>query len=153
MYSFLIYLPVHLTPCYEMKSLIFKAAVLALLPGIPFVTVAQTKQLKSEQTLRQSNEQVYMVVEKQPEFPGGSLQCSKFFAQNLKIPKLMTTRRVFVSFIVNADGSLQDVLIAKGQGPEYDQEVLRVAKSMPNWIPGSQSGKSIRVKLILPVEI
>jgi protein TonB len=62
------------------------------------------------------------------------------------------SRRIFVSFIVNTDGNLQDVVIAKGLSPEYDQEVLRVALSMPNWIPGSQSGKLIRVKYILPVE-
>jgi protein TonB len=59
---------------------------------------------------------------------------------------------VFVTFIVNTDGSLEDVVIAKGLSPEYNQGVLRVAQSMPNWILCSQSGKLIRVKYILRME-
>ncbi|MHA4741262.1 energy transducer TonB [Dyadobacter sp. MSC1_007] len=133
-----------------MKSTIF---VLAILTGAGIQTFGQDTQHKTEQTPGQSSEPVFMVVEKQPEFPGGKFERSKFFAQNLNIPKIAKkSRRVLVSFIVNTDGSLQDVVIAKGLSPEYDKEVLRVAQSMPNWIPGSQSGKLIRVKYILPVE-
>ncbi|WP_090380916.1 energy transducer TonB [Dyadobacter sp. SG02] len=137
-----------------MINLIIRAAFFAIAAtlGISTLVVAQTKELKTE-TAQQSTEPVFMVVEKQPEFPGGSLERSRFFFRNLRIPKSIKRRRVFVSLIVNTDGSLQDVLIVKGQGPEVDQEVLRVAKLMPNWIPGRQSGKPIRVKYILPVEI
>jgi periplasmic protein TonB len=126
---------------------------LVILTGAGSQTFGQATQHKTEHSSAQSSEPVYMVVEKQPEFPGGQLERSKFFAQNLNIPKIAKkSRRVIVSFIVNTDGSLQDVVIKKGLSPEYDQEVLRVAQSMPNWIPGSQSGKLIRVKYILPVE-
>ncbi|MGN7889875.1 energy transducer TonB [Dyadobacter endophyticus] len=58
-----------------------------------------------------------------------------------------------MSFVVNADGTLQNASIVKGRSPEYDLEVSRVPKSMPNWIPGSQFGKSTRVKYTLPVKI
>jgi periplasmic protein TonB len=126
---------------------------LAILTGASSQTFGQATQQKTEQGPAQSNEPVFMVVEKQPEFPGGEFERSKFFAQNLNKPKVARkSRRVIVSFIVNTDGTLQDVVIKKGLSPEYDQEVLRVAQSMPNWIPGSQSGKLIRVKYILPVE-
>lgn len=138
-----------------MTNLTIRVAFFALAATLEMtsLTLAQTKQNANEQTSQQSNEPVFMVVEKQPQFSGGSLERSRFFAQNLKIPKTSKTRRVVLSFIVNTDGSLQDVSIVKGQSPEYDREVLRVAKSMPNWIPGSQAGKLIRVKYSLPVEI
>lgn len=119
----------------------------------PVLAQTQTKELKTEKALHQSSEPIFMVVEKQPEFPGGNLERMRFFTRNLRIPKTTKPRRVIVSFVVNTDGTLQDISILKGQTSEYDLEVLRVAKSMPNWIPGSQSGKSIRVKYILPVEI
>lgn len=133
-----------------MKSTFF---ALAILTGAGSQAFGQDPQHKTEQAPAQSSEPVYMVVEKQPEFPGGKFERSKFFAQNLSIPKTAKKSRwIYVSFIVNTDGSLQDVVIKKGVSPEYDQEVLRVAQSMPNWIPGSQSGKLIRVRYILPVE-
>jgi protein TonB len=126
---------------------------LAIFTGTGSQIFGQDTQHKTEQAPAKFSEPVFMVVEKQPEFPGGKFERSKFFAQNLTMPKAAKkSRRIFVSFIVNTDGNLQDVVIAKGLSPEYDQEVLRVALSMPNWIPGSQSGKLIRVKYILPVE-
>ena len=97
-----------------------------------------------------------MVVEKQPEFPGGEDARKKFIAENLLTPKSTSehkiTGRVFISFIVNTDGSRQDVAILKSLSPEYDKEALRVINAMPKWTPGSQSGKTVHVKYLLPIE-
>ena len=59
--------------------------------------------------------------------------------------------RVFVSFVVNTDGSLTDVAVLKGIGFGCDEEALRVVRQMPRWKPGKQSGRAVRVKYNLPI--
>lgn len=100
------------------------------------------------------DEPIFMVVEVQPEFPGGLEAKRKYFSENLVIPKFKPELRgwVTISFVVNADGSLQDITLFKSLHPEYDKEALRVVNLMPKWIPGRQSGKKMRVKYIQPVE-
>lgn len=101
-----------------------------------------------------SEERYFIVVEQQPEFPGGPEARKKFIAEHLVAPKSAgkVTGRVFISFIVNTDGSRQDIALLKSLSPEHDKEALRVVKAMPKWNPGSQSGKTVRVKYVLPIE-
>lgn len=97
---------------------------------------------------------IFMVVEHQPEFPGGEQARKTFFSKNLKTPKSATEAkgRVVISFVVNADGTLQDQKVLRSLSDEYDQEALRVVKLMPKWVPGRQSGRALRVRYVLPVE-
>ncbi|HEV7379570.1 MAG TPA: energy transducer TonB [Dyadobacter sp.] len=110
----------------------------------------------SQTTTKRSEERVFTVVEKQPEFPGGENARKEFIAENLLTPKSTPEHkingRVFISFIVNTDGSRQDVTILKSLSPEFDKEALRIINLMPTWTPGSQSGKLVRVKHLLPIE-
>lgn len=131
----------------KMKYTLLILALL-ILPCMAHRAQAQTAPSVADQR----NEPVFTVVEKQPEFPDGEIARKKFFASNLNIPASGKKRKMFVSFIVNTDGSLQDIAIAKSRDPEYNEEVLRVAKLMPDWIPGKQSGKAIRVKYMLAVD-
>lgn len=99
---------------------------------------------------------VYEVVEVMPEFPqGGMSGLMAFLSQNIKYPaeaqKNGTQGRVSVQFIVNADGSISDIGILRGASPELDGEAVRVISSMPNWKPGMQKGKPVRVKYTVPV--
>lgn len=81
--------------------------------------------------------------ETQPEFPGGQNALVKFINQNLKITPNIAGRngKVFVSFIVNEDGSLTDITILKGLCDVCDENSLEVFKKMPKWIPGKLNGK------------
>jgi protein TonB len=100
-------------------------------------------------------EKVFTVVEQQPEFQGGASEMYKYLAKNIKYPpaasRANVSGRVFLSFVVNVDGSIQDVQVLKGLGFGCDEEAMRVVKSMPNWKPGKQSGRAVRVKFNLPV--
>ena len=104
------------------------------------------------QTPQQRKEDVFTIVEKQPEFPGSSDALVNFLEANLKYPdearNANAKGRVVVSFIVNRDGSLEDFQWEHdfGLGHGCAEEAIRVAKLMPNWIPGSQSGRTQRVK-------
>jgi len=92
-------------------------------------------------------------IEQQPKFPGGLAALKKFVSQNLVAPKnIKITGRVFVSFVVEANGSLRDISLVRGLHKRYDEEALRVVKAMPKWIPAMQDGKAVRVRYYQPIE-
>ena len=98
-----------------------------------------------------------VIVEQMPSLPGGQ-PASVFIQKNLKYPaaekKAKVQGTVYVSFIVEADGSISDVSILKGitGGPGCSKEALRLVRLMPKWIPGKQSGKAVAVQLNLPIK-
>jgi len=98
---------------------------------------------------------VFQVVETMPSFPGGDQALFKFLGENVKYPVIAQENgiqgRVICQFVVNKDGSIVDVEVVRPVDPSLDKEAIRVIKSMPNWSPGKQRGKSVRVKYTLPV--
>ena len=95
-------------------------------------------------------------VEQMPEFPDGGMSgLMQFLSKNIRYPvnaqKNNTQGRVTVQFIVNADGSVSNIGIIRGVDPELDGEAVRVISTMPNWKPGMQKGKAVRVKYTVPV--
>ncbi len=96
-----------------------------------------------------------LVVEQQPEYPGGLSALRVFLAKNLHYPPSAASAgvlgKVYVSFVVAADGSLSDVAVLKGIGFGCDEEATRVIRQMPRWKPGKQSGRAVRVKFNLPI--
>ena len=79
----------------------------------------------------------------------------KFLQVNIRYPKEAQTKgiqgRVIVQFVVNSDGSICDEKLIKSVDPQLDAEAIRVIRSMPNWKPGMQRGKPVRVRFTLPV--
>ena len=100
-------------------------------------------------------EEIFMVVEDQPEFPGGTAALLEYLRKNIKYPAICRENniqgRVLVTFIVNKDGAIVEPEVVKSVNPSLDKEALRVISSMPNWKPGSQRGKPVRVKYTVPV--
>jgi protein TonB len=100
-------------------------------------------------------EEIFMVVEKSPEFPGGTNALYDYLRKNMKYPAICResgiTGRVIVSFTVNKDGSIVDVEVVKGVHPQMDKEAVRVVSAMPKWSPGEQRGKPVRCRFNLPV--
>jgi protein TonB len=100
--------------------------------------------------------QIFMVVESMPEFPGGESALYKFLAENIKYPQMAKESgiqgRVFVTFVVEKNGSVTDVRVLRGIGGGCDEEAIRVVQNMPKWTPGKQRGKAVRVQYNLPVK-
>ena len=100
-------------------------------------------------------EPIFVVVESMPSFPGGVSELMKYFHKNLKYPTLAKESGiqgiVFVTFVVEKDGSVTDVRVLRGIGGGCDEEAIRVAKDMPSWIPGKQRNIPVRVSFNLPV--
>ena len=100
-------------------------------------------------------EKVFDVVEQMPSFPGGNSALMKFLNENIHYPVVAQENgvqgRVVISFVVERDGHITDVQVARSVDPSLDKEAQRVVKSMPKWIPGKQNGSAVRVKYNVPV--
>ena len=98
---------------------------------------------------------VFTSVEQMPQFPGGQVALMKYLSENIHYPVVAQENgvqgRVVVAFVVERDGSISDVHVARGVDPSLDKEAVRVVKSMPKWQPGKQNGSAVRVKFNVPV--
>ncbi|HKK09376.1 MAG TPA: energy transducer TonB, partial [Bacteroidales bacterium] len=99
-------------------------------------------------------EKIFIVVEDQPQFPGGEKARMKYLANNIDYPQLARESgiqgTVYVTFVVEKDGSVTDVRVLRGIGGGCDQEAIEVVKNMPKWKPGKQRGKPVRVQFNMP---
>ena len=128
-----------------MKKLLFLSAFLCTLS---FGAFAQ-EEVKVE-------EEVFVVVEEQAEFPGGLDSMYAFIQKNLKYPELAKEKgiegRVFVQFVIEKDGSISNVKILRGIGGGCEEAAVEMIKNMPKWKPGKQRGKPVRFQFVLPIK-
>ena len=129
----------------------------------PVVVVVKKK--PQEEEVKESNDVVsedvsdhnivFDVVEHMPSFPGGQMELLKYISENIRYPKEAEEKgkqgRVVLTFIIEKDGSISHVDVAKKVSEELDAEAVRVISSMPKWTPGMQNGKNVRVKYTVPV--
>ena len=112
--------------------------------------IAQPEPPKHEEETK-----VFDVVEQMPSFPGGQGALMQWLSSNIKYPVIAAENgvqgRVIIQFVVEKDGSVSGVTVAKSVDPSLDKEAQRVVKSMPKWIPGKQNGSAVRVKYTVPV--
>ena len=97
----------------------------------------------------------YLMVEAEPEFPGGMEALMKYLSENIKYPEQAKKEniqgKVYMRFVVERDGSIVDAEILRGIGGGCDEEALRVVNAMPKWEPGKQKGTPVRVQYNLPI--
>ncbi len=99
---------------------------------------------------------IYFVVEDMPDFQGGGqIAFRDYITENLNYPENAIKKniegRVFVQFVVTAEGNVDDVKIVRGIDPLLDQEALRVTMASPKWTPGRQNGKPVSVVFTYPI--
>ncbi len=113
------------------------------------VDVTQFEDFGEEDT---GEAQIFQVVETMPTFKGNM---NKWLKDNVKYPILAQENgisgRVFVAFVVEVDGSITDVKVARSVDPSLDKEAVRVVKAMPKWNPGKQRNKPVRVAFTVPI--
>lgn len=106
-------------------------------------------------TINESNE-IYNTagIDVKPNFPGGIERFYKFIGSNFRVPEKEGLKgKVYVSFVVEKDGTLADIKVMRDIGFGTGEETIRVLKLSPNWIPGEQNGKKVRVLYSLPISI
>ncbi|MBK6345513.1 MAG: TonB family protein [Bacteroidales bacterium] len=100
------------------------------------------------------NESIYCIVEKMPSFVGGDTARIRYFDENIYYPKSAIddsiTGIVYVTFVINEDGSVSRVKIIRGLQHDIDNMCIKVVQNMPDWIPGEQMGKPVKVSFNMP---
>ncbi|MEQ9414391.1 MAG: TonB family protein [Cyclobacteriaceae bacterium] len=108
-----------------------------------------------EEISKEDTDEIFVIVEDQPEFPGGNAEFLKFLRDHMRYPRqarsMAIEGRVYIQAIVGKDGSLDDVQVVKGIGGGCDEEALRVVKQSPKWKPGRQRGNAVRTKIVIPI--
>jgi|TARA_B100000900_G_scaffold18798_1_gene14735 protein TonB len=108
-----------------------------------------------EEAPEEEVDEIFTIVEDQPAFPGGNAAFYKFVASNMTYPaqarRMGIEGRVFVQFVVDKDGAVTEVKAVKGIGAGCDREAERVLNSSPKWTPGKQRGRSVKVRMVLPI--
>lgn len=92
-------------------------------------------------------------IEKKPEFPGGIEKLQVFIKKNYIAPSKNVKGKVYVSFIIEMDGSISDVKVLRDLGYGIGEEVKRVLLIAPKWIPGEQHGQKVRTMYSLPIPV
>lgn len=107
------------------------------------------------EVVKPKEEQIFVAVEQPASFPGGPAAMNKFLSNNIRYPEAAQQNdiqgRVIVKFVVEKDGSIAQVSIAKGVDKDLDREAIRVVKKMPKWQPGKNNGVPVRSYFNLPV--
>ena len=108
------------------------------------------------QTVALQDTAVFEVVEVPPRFPGGEIELMKFISRNVKYPAEARDKhvqgRVILTFIVEKDGSISNVRVARPVDPSLNAEAIRVVQSMPKWEPAKQRGQAVRVRYTVPIQ-
>ena len=127
---------------------------LAVVPVIALALLAFANP-KTETAPVSGDNKVYETVEQMPEYPGGVVEMTKFLQRNIQYPanaaKNKVEGRVILQFVVEKDGQIGEVKVARSVDPELDAEAVRVVKSMPNFVPGRQDGKPVAVWYTIPI--
>ena len=105
---------------------------------------------------RTDPDEVFQVVEKMPQFPGGMGELMNYLTKTVKYPKAAMRDsiqgRVIVQFVISKTGKVTNPSIMRSVSPELDAEAVRVVNSMPLWTPGEQKGVPVNVKFTLPIQ-
>lgn len=118
-------------------------------------TVVEHRPVMIQQEEEVAEDVIFTVVEDNPTFPGGETALMRYLSDNMRYPTMAREAgiqgTVFVTFVVERDGSVTDVRILRGIGGGCDEEAVRVVRNMPKWAPGRQRGQAVRVQFNLPI--
>ncbi|MBK5285295.1 MAG: TonB family protein [Bacteroidia bacterium] len=127
---------------------------IAFLLCVNYVFGQDTTKVQRDTT--KSHETIFTICEQMPEFPGGEKEWNKFLTENIKYPLDLERKKVgkavYVTFVVEKDGSITGIKILRGLNEAIDGDVMRVMKMMPRWIAGKQNGKTVNVQYNFPVK-
>ena len=133
----------------------WKLGALSVLCTLLLISFACTEEAKSQRAENATEQEIFTIVEKQPEYNGGPGAFRKYIMEEIKYPAEARQKgiegRVDVQFVVDKDGSLTDVKALNSLGGGLESEAERVVRKLPPFTPGTQQGKPVRVRMLVPV--
>jgi len=104
---------------------------------------------------KEVKEEIFRSVEQMPQFPGGDAALMKYLSSHIQYPAMAAENnvqgKVILQFVVEKDGRVGEVKVARSVDKDLDKEAIRVVKSLPKFNPGRQNGQAVRVWYTLPV--
>lgn len=118
--------------------------------------VVEVVEQVQEEVEEEVKEEVFIIVEEMPEFlDGGEAGLRAWIAKAIEYPVIAQENgiqgKVYVTFVVDKDGSISEAKVVRGVDPSLDKEALRVVNALPKWKPGKQRGKPVRVSYTVPI--
>jgi TonB family protein len=121
----------------------------------PIINAQQRDTITAKTIDSASTDKIFTAIDKEPSFPGGDEAFLRYMTKYVKYPDVARENniqgKVFVSFIVEKDGSLSDIKVEKGLSRETDAEALRFMNNNPKWKPGMQNRRPVRVAYTMPI--
>ena len=117
----------------------------------------EVEAIESNYNETQQEDQIYTIVDVNPEYPGGSKEMFAYIAKNMKYPASAIENemegKVFIRFVIDKSGNIVNPEIARGIGgcPECEQEALRIVRAMPKWKPAMVAGEPVKSLFYLPI--
>jgi TonB family protein len=103
-----------------------------------------------------NSKDLYEIVEELPSYNGGTEALQKFLEANIRYPeeakKAGIEGKVYVNFVVNAEGRVMEAKIMRSVSPLLNAEALRLTNLMKDWKPGSQHGEKLSMAVTMPIE-
>jgi len=131
-------------------------SVLALDFSQPSYLDIPVKQEQTTEKNKGNTDEVYVIVEDEPKYPGGTEALHNFLMSNLRYPENATKEKVegivLVQYVIDKEGKVQQAKIMRGISPEIDQEALRLTNSIKGWKPATQHGKPIETVISMPIQ-
>lgn len=107
-------------------------------------------------SLKTPQDTVFLTIEKEAEYPGGVTRMVEFISKNIRYPdddrKMGIEGTVYVSFVINKVGRVEDVEVIRGISVGCDREAMRVISKFDPWVPGIQRGKAVKCRFVLPIK-
>ena len=119
------------------------------------ITVVEVVPVAEEEETVIVDDEIIEFPDVEAEFKGGAQAMMKYIQQNIQYPptsiEMNEQGKVYLSFVVEADGSISNVSIERGVSKDIDNEAKRIVRSMPKWTPGEAKGKKSRTRCRLPI--
>lgn len=126
-----------------------------ILMDVEIKETSQVIPVRVEEIAKEDTDEIFVIVEDDPQFPGGKGAFQKFLRDNMDYPRnarvMGVEGKVYVQAVVGKDGKLTDIEVLKGIGSGCDEEALRVVKKSPLWKPGRQRGNPVRTRIVIPI--
>lgn len=118
-------------------------------------SLIEVEETKEEKIVEEKHEDAYTYVEEMPSYPDGNDELMRFIASNIVYPEIAkragVSGKVLVQYVIEKSGKVSEVTVLRGIGAGCDEEAARVVSMLPNWLPGKQNGKPVRVRMVVPI--
>ncbi len=123
--------------------------------SIPFMALGVVGDVVEGEMPEDDQSDVFVIVDEDPQFPGGQEALYKWLKENIKYPEQAKENgiegKVYVTFVIEKDGSITNAKLLRDIGGGCGAEAVRAVKTMPRWIPAKQRGETVRLQFNLPV--